>query len=65
MISAIKSEFNKFELIIIAGIILMIYALGAMIDVMEVDAAQYASMSRQMLELPLWLEYFFRKQFYP
>jgi len=46
----LKSGFNKLELYIIAIIILIIYILGAMTDIMDVDAGQYAAMSRQMLE---------------
>jgi 4-amino-4-deoxy-L-arabinose transferase-like glycosyltransferase len=42
--------FNKLELAIITSIIILIFMLGAMTDIMDVDAGQYAALSRQMLE---------------
>ncbi|MBP6313452.1 MAG: glycosyltransferase family 39 protein, partial [Flavobacteriales bacterium] len=43
----------------IAGIVL-VTVLGAGLDVMEVDAAQYAGMSRDMLSSDDWTKLFFR-----
>lgn len=37
-------------------VLLMIYLIGFGIDIMDVDAAQYASMSREMLERGDWLQ---------
>jgi 4-amino-4-deoxy-L-arabinose transferase-like glycosyltransferase len=48
--------FNKLELVLIAIIIVIVYILGAMTDIMDVDAGQYAAMSRQMLETGDWLQ---------
>lgn len=45
----LNSNFNKLELYTIGIVILIIYILGAMTDIMDVDAGQYAAMSRQML----------------
>jgi len=42
----------------------LIAALGALLDVMEVDAAQYASMSRDMLAQDDWLELYHRNADY-
>lgn len=47
---SIIAGFNKLELLIIASIIILIYVLGSMLDIMDVDAGQYAALSRQMLE---------------
>ncbi|MBL7945845.1 MAG: glycosyltransferase family 39 protein [Flavobacteriales bacterium] len=44
--------------------IAMVVALGAGLDVMEVDAAQYAGMSRDMLLRDEWLELFYRDSDY-
>ena len=43
----------------IAGI-LLIYFLNLFIDIMDVDAAQYASISREMLDTNSWLQVFHR-----
>ncbi|MFC2176059.1 ArnT family glycosyltransferase [Bacteroidota bacterium] len=40
--------------------ILLVYITGSFVDVMEVDAAQYASMSREMLETGNYLQIFNR-----
>lgn len=40
--------------------ILLIYFLNLFIDIMDVDAAQYASISREMLENGSWLQVFHR-----
>lgn len=45
-------------------LILVVYLLGLPIDVMEVDAAQYASMSREMLASNNWLELYCRHEPY-
>ncbi|MCB9186989.1 MAG: glycosyltransferase family 39 protein [Flavobacteriales bacterium] len=44
--------------------IAIVYATGANLDVMEVDAAQYASMSLEMLRSDNWLQVFDRHQNY-
>lgn len=47
----------------LAGIVLVTF-LGAGLDVMEVDAAQYASMSRDMLARDDWTQLYFRENDY-
>ena len=44
--------------------VIMIVALGSVLDVMEVDAAQYASMSRVMSVSPDWLQLHWREHDY-
>ena len=44
--------------------IAIVYALGANIDIMEVDAAQYANIAREMLASERWLEVHDRNQDY-
>lgn len=46
------------------GVLVAVYAIGMNVDVMEVDAAQYASMSREMLATGNWLELFNRHEPY-
>src|SRR5690242_14579441 len=41
---------------ILAALILLVYGLGLTVEIMEVDAAQYASISREMLETGQWLQ---------
>lgn len=52
----LKHCVSSIQTAVIWAVILLIYVLGCLFDVMEVDAAQYASISRQMLETGQFLE---------
>jgi 4-amino-4-deoxy-L-arabinose transferase-like glycosyltransferase len=49
---------------VVIGALVAVYAIGMGVDVMEVDAAQYASISREMLTTGQWLELFNRHEPY-
>lgn len=51
---------NRTVLFILFGLIALIYLIGGFVDVMEVDAAQYASMSLEMMQTGNYLELFNR-----
>lgn len=44
--------------------VLVVYLIGMFIDIMDVDAAQYAAMSREMLETGNYLQLFYRGEDY-
>lgn len=49
---------------VLSGLLLLVYLLNLRLDVMEVDAAQYASIAREMWETGQYLEIYHRGQDY-
>ena len=59
-----SSQLYKIRYTLFLGLILLGYCLNLFIDVMEIDAAQYAAISREMVETGKYLEVYHRGQDY-
>lgn len=55
---------SKIELIVATSLVALVYVLGLGIDVMEIDAAQYAEIAREMFDGGRWLELTLRNEPY-
>src|SRR6187549_2480350 len=64
MVNEVSSRIYRYRYTLFLGLILVGYFLNLFIDVMEIDAAQYAAIAREMADTGNYLQVYHRGQDY-